>query len=575
MGTTSEGENQIENCADQTVQAEVPLDIEGQLRALQISARRGLDHVNNTKEKISKLNQAIRLQSNEIESVKSRCLELQDSIASTKRLKEVSLKITWSKLSELESDLKKAKENTAYHLKEFQSTTNTSDKWSERLRKLQCEMSRKDDIDTTKDCDPYTEAFAMAIIRPKSPPRSRMFCVSYTTNEEAFTDYSELGLNTSDFQKIGEDKSQGESLSTSLVQLESKTDSILLRTEMDKNDVGSGIHCSSPKVKTNEDNSEEVNEISPGVLGSENPLEYPLGVNGDRNDSGFQSFKDKDSLDIEDTWALGVSCSTSVKDLSGSPLRVKNNSSPLGGSCSETKINRNLIGDTIVENEGVNPSEVKSSRTPSRVKISEGSLLGGKTSCSDSESKLSKGGFLGAKYSKNPSTPKHTWNPLVIKSGGSASEGKQSEALSGTKRHENLTDTNTGSSTRVRVGASPAKVKYRDCSSRVRDSDSSLGVKKSENAKSREGSATARVSGNPSGVRMNKHASVVKGSGNPPGAKRQFNTSGVRSSLEVRISGSDLAARYSFSSLESRTSARCYQNSASAKGSSIQKTHSK
>uniref|UniRef100_A0A8D1V088 Keratin 8 n=1 Tax=Sus scrofa TaxID=9823 RepID=A0A8D1V088_PIG len=90
------------------------------IQQLQISVDQHGDSLKNTKNEISELNRMIQRLRAEIENIKKQCQTLQGSVADAEQRGEAALKDAYSKRAELEAALKKAKEELARMLREYQ-----------------------------------------------------------------------------------------------------------------------------------------------------------------------------------------------------------------------------------------------------------------------------------------------------------------------------------------------------------------------------------------------------------------------------------------------------------------------
>ncbi|XP_074126415.1 uncharacterized protein LOC141544306 isoform X2 [Sminthopsis crassicaudata] len=636
MGMTPEGETQNEDNL-QTTQTKILLGADAQLLALQMSAREGLEHANRTKEKISKLNQVIRKQWNDIELVKSRCWELQDSINTTKRLERISLNVTWSKLSELENDLEKAKEDAFRHLRRFQLSANQKTTY-EKTRENHCSFST---CASFPDANPYAEALAaleaMAVAEPENSPETKDDIIASSKSEDSVKDLAGSETYTSDFEAGGTEKSQEEeSVSTSLEQSEYSVDSAFGRTETSRNDSGSRTSDSSSKCSESSENESE-SEVSENssevklsdhdldVIASENQSPSEVRIMG--NNLGSKSSKDSPEIKCPqslpgiksikgnsmnsngNTWRFKSNKISPSAKISKNDSGLKNKNGCPGNGFSEnslgTKIRRSPSGIKVNEN----LSEVKQSDSPlvkingipSKTKVSE-SLLEAKSSGSDLGVKISKD-CSGVKSSKSPpgakcGKVKVGGSSSGLKHSGSSPETKQNGSVSGSKQNESPSGvTKTGNPLTVKAGGGPMRSKYRENVSRTRENGYSLGGRQSERvsgvkqrervsgvkrnegssvSKRRERPSRARVNGGSLGGKTNKKPSGAKRCKTPPGARSQDSSSEGKSggSLSDAVSGNDSdGKRSSSSSLEENTTTKTNKNGAMSP--SVQKTHSK
>uniref|UniRef100_A0A8D1G1I8 Keratin 4 n=1 Tax=Sus scrofa TaxID=9823 RepID=A0A8D1G1I8_PIG len=90
------------------------------IQQLQISVDQHGDSLKNTKNEISELNRMIQRLRAEIENIKKQCQTLEGSVADAEQRGEAALKDAYSKRAELEAALKKAKEELARMLREYQ-----------------------------------------------------------------------------------------------------------------------------------------------------------------------------------------------------------------------------------------------------------------------------------------------------------------------------------------------------------------------------------------------------------------------------------------------------------------------
>ncbi|XP_006870188.1 PREDICTED: keratin, type II cytoskeletal 4 [Chrysochloris asiatica] len=108
----------------QRSKAEAEALYQSQIQLLQVSVDQHGDSLKNTKSEISELNRMIQRLRAEIENVKKQCQTLQASVADTEQRGDLALKDAFSKRVELEAALKKAKEELARMLREYQELMN-------------------------------------------------------------------------------------------------------------------------------------------------------------------------------------------------------------------------------------------------------------------------------------------------------------------------------------------------------------------------------------------------------------------------------------------------------------------
>ncbi|OWK16977.1 KRT4 [Cervus elaphus hippelaphus] len=104
----------------QRSKAEAEALYQTKVQQLQNSVDQHGDSLKNTKNEISELNRMIQRLRAEIENVKKQCQTLQGSVADAEQRGEVALKDAYSKRTELEAALQKAKEELARVLREYQ-----------------------------------------------------------------------------------------------------------------------------------------------------------------------------------------------------------------------------------------------------------------------------------------------------------------------------------------------------------------------------------------------------------------------------------------------------------------------
>ncbi|MEE6472146.1 hypothetical protein FKM82_009493 [Ascaphus truei] len=93
-------------------------------KQLEQTAGKHGDSLKNTKSEISELNRMIQRLRSEIENVKKQIVKLQASIVEAEKIGEAAIKDAKAKLSELEAALKKAKEDLAHQLRDYQQLMN-------------------------------------------------------------------------------------------------------------------------------------------------------------------------------------------------------------------------------------------------------------------------------------------------------------------------------------------------------------------------------------------------------------------------------------------------------------------
>ncbi|KFO21257.1 Keratin, type II cytoskeletal 4 [Fukomys damarensis] len=104
----------------QRSKAEVEAWYQTKVQQLQTSVDQHGDNLKSTKNEISELNRMIQRLRVEIENVKKQCQTLQTSVADAEQRGELALKDAYSKRTELEVALQKAKEELARMLREYQ-----------------------------------------------------------------------------------------------------------------------------------------------------------------------------------------------------------------------------------------------------------------------------------------------------------------------------------------------------------------------------------------------------------------------------------------------------------------------
>ncbi|KAF6339621.1 keratin 4 [Rhinolophus ferrumequinum] len=104
----------------QRSKAEAEALYQSKFQQLQTSVDQYGDNLKSTKSEISELNRMIQRLRAEIENVKKQCQTLQASVADAEQRGELALKDAFSKRAELEAALKKAKEELARMLREYQ-----------------------------------------------------------------------------------------------------------------------------------------------------------------------------------------------------------------------------------------------------------------------------------------------------------------------------------------------------------------------------------------------------------------------------------------------------------------------
>ncbi|XP_006203085.2 keratin, type II cytoskeletal 4 [Vicugna pacos] len=104
----------------QRSKAEAEALYQTKVQQLQTSVDQYGDNLKNTKSEIAELNRMIQRLRAEIENIKKQCQTLQASVADAEQRGEVALKDAYSKRTELETALQKAKEELARMLREYQ-----------------------------------------------------------------------------------------------------------------------------------------------------------------------------------------------------------------------------------------------------------------------------------------------------------------------------------------------------------------------------------------------------------------------------------------------------------------------
>lgn len=104
----------------QKSKAEAEALYQSKFQQLQTSVDQYGDNLKNTKSEIAELNRMIQRLRSEIENVKKQCQTLQASVADAEQRGELALKDAFSKRTELETALKKAKEELTRMLREYQ-----------------------------------------------------------------------------------------------------------------------------------------------------------------------------------------------------------------------------------------------------------------------------------------------------------------------------------------------------------------------------------------------------------------------------------------------------------------------
>ncbi|XP_004872881.2 keratin, type II cytoskeletal 4 [Heterocephalus glaber] len=104
----------------QRSKAEVEAWYQTKVQQLQTSVDQHGDNLKSTKNEISELNRMIQRLRVEIENIKKQCQTLQTSVADAEQRGELALKDAYSKRTELEVALQKAKEELARMLREYQ-----------------------------------------------------------------------------------------------------------------------------------------------------------------------------------------------------------------------------------------------------------------------------------------------------------------------------------------------------------------------------------------------------------------------------------------------------------------------
>ncbi|KAM5287857.1 keratin, type II cytoskeletal 4 [Ctenodactylus gundi] len=108
----------------QRSKAEVEALYQTKVQQLQTSVDQHGDSLKTTKAEISELNRIIQRLRAEIENVKKQCQTLQTSVADAEQRGELALQDAYSKRTELEAALQKAKEELARMLREYQELMN-------------------------------------------------------------------------------------------------------------------------------------------------------------------------------------------------------------------------------------------------------------------------------------------------------------------------------------------------------------------------------------------------------------------------------------------------------------------
>ncbi|XP_036064380.1 keratin, type II cytoskeletal 4 [Onychomys torridus] len=108
----------------QRSKAEVECWYQTKVQQLQNSADQHGDSLKSTKNEISELNRMIQRLRAEIENIKKQCQTLQASVADAEQRGELALKDAYSKRTELEGALQKAKEDLARLLRDYQALMN-------------------------------------------------------------------------------------------------------------------------------------------------------------------------------------------------------------------------------------------------------------------------------------------------------------------------------------------------------------------------------------------------------------------------------------------------------------------
>ncbi|XP_059103242.1 keratin, type II cytoskeletal 4 [Peromyscus eremicus] len=122
-GIIAEVRAQYEEIAQRS-KAEVESWYQIKVQQLQNSADQQGDSLKSTKNEISELNRMIQRLRAEIENIKKQCQTLQASVADAEQRGEVALKDAYSKRTELEAALQKAKEDLARLLRDYQALMN-------------------------------------------------------------------------------------------------------------------------------------------------------------------------------------------------------------------------------------------------------------------------------------------------------------------------------------------------------------------------------------------------------------------------------------------------------------------
>ncbi|XP_065743962.1 keratin, type II cytoskeletal 4 [Phocoena phocoena] len=118
-GIIAEVKAQYEDIAQRS-KAEAEALYQTKVQQLQASVEQHGDSLKSTKNEISELNRMIQRLQAEIETVKKQCQTLQASMADAEQRGEVALKDAYSKRTEMEVALRKAKEELARMLQEYQ-----------------------------------------------------------------------------------------------------------------------------------------------------------------------------------------------------------------------------------------------------------------------------------------------------------------------------------------------------------------------------------------------------------------------------------------------------------------------
>ncbi|XP_021072837.1 keratin, type II cytoskeletal 4 [Mus pahari] len=122
-GIIAEVRAQYEEIARKS-KAEVESWYQIKVQQLQMSADQHGDSLKTTKNEISELNRMIQRLRAEIENIKKQCQTLQASVADAEQRGELALKDAYSKRTELETALQKAKEDLARLLRDYQALMN-------------------------------------------------------------------------------------------------------------------------------------------------------------------------------------------------------------------------------------------------------------------------------------------------------------------------------------------------------------------------------------------------------------------------------------------------------------------